>query len=333
MKIEMKKFSGNPILMINPTKEWESKAVFNAGVYYEGGLFHMLYRAIGEYDEYISRLGYATSSDGENFQRMSNDPVFIPEKDFERWGCEDPRIMKVEGEIFVTYVVLSRSAKAGAGLIRTALARTKDFRSFERLGMITPDIAIDKDTFLFPRKINGRYAMLHRPRNWIRKDIRQEKGKTFVMVDGVEVKWNLPELPKMFPEKPSIWLAYSDDMIHWGNHQVIMEPKFDWDNCKIGGGCPPIETKTGWLSINHGVEKIGKKHIYRGSVALLDLDDPSRVLWRPKEPFLAPEFDYEIEGDVPHVVFPEGAAFVGDELFVYYGGGDKCVNLARGRIR
>jgi len=334
MKVHLNlvKSKANPILTVNPANDWESQAVFNAGVCYKDGFFHMLYRAIGEYERYISRLGYARSSDGVTFERMSKKPVLSGELPYEKWGCEDPRIILLEGEIYVTYVVLSRSVKQGAGIIRTALAKTKDFYSFERLGVITPDIAIDKDTVIFPEKIKGKYVMLHRPHNWVIGEVKKEGNKLMVLVDGNWAEWNLPQIPERFPEKPAIWIAYSDDLLHWNNHKVLLESKFPWENWKIGGGCPPIKTEKGWMLLNHGVEKETGKVNYRASLAILDLEDPTKIIYRPEEPILSPELKYELQGDVPNVVFPEGAVLKENTLFMYYGGGDKCINLATGNI-
>ena len=332
IQLNLRKSKANPILTVNPANDWESQAVFNCGVCFKDGFFHMLYRAIGEYEDYISRLGYARSRDGINFQRMSDKPVLSHEVPYEKWGCEDPRIIFLEDEIYITYVVLSRSVKKGAGVIRTALAKTKDFFSYERLGVITPDIAIDKDVVIFPEKIQGQYVMLHRPHNWVKGEVKKEGGKLLVEVDGRFVEWNLPEIPERFPEKPSIWIAYSGDLLHWHDHKILMEPKFPWENWKIGGGCPPIKTEKGWMLLNHGVEKETGKINYRASLTMLDLDDPSKVIYRPSEPVLSPELNYELLGDVPNVVFPEGAVLRGTELFVYYGGGDKCVSLATGKV-
>jgi predicted GH43/DUF377 family glycosyl hydrolase len=332
VNLNLVKSDANPILTVNPAVDWESQAVFNCGVCYKDGYFHMLYRAIGEYENYISRLGYARSSDGVNFTRMSDKPVLSPELPYEKWGCEDPRIIMLEGEIYITYVVLSRSCKQGAGVIRTALAKTKDFYTYERLGVITPDIAIDKDVVIFPEKINGKYVMLHRPHNWVNGEIKKEGKKLLILVDGNYVEWDLPEVPERFPDKPSIWMAYSDDLLHWSGHHILIEPKFLWENWKIGGGCPPIKTKKGWLLLNHGVERETGKTNYRASLAMLDLKDPSKVIYRPEEPILSPELKYELLGDVPNVVFPEGAVLKEGKLYMYYGGGDKCINLATSEV-
>ncbi|MBA2276250.1 MAG: glycosidase [Chloroflexia bacterium] len=177
------------------------------------------------------------------------------------------------------------------GNIQVALASTEDFRTWNRHGVVLPG-PDNKDAALFPGKVGGRYVMFHR-------------------------------IP------PAIWLAYSDDLLHWGDFQRIMEPRPGlWDALKLGAGGPPIETPEGWLVIYHGVDR---DRVYRLGVALLDRDDPARVLHWPEQPILEPEEPWELNGDVPNVVFTCGTAEVGDEYYVYYGGADKVIGLATGR--
>lgn len=131
------------------------------------------------------------------------------------------------------------------------------------------------------------------------------------------------------PEKPSIWIAYSTNLKKWGEYKAVMEPKEEWEEWKIGAGPPPVRTPEGWLLIYHGVDKA--KH-YRAGLALLDLENPSRVIARLPRPILEPEKYYEKEGDTPNVVFPEGTIVKNEKLFVYYGGADEVCCLATAKI-
>lgn len=172
--------------------------------------------------------------------------------------------------------------------IQVARASTSDFLIWERHGIVVPG-PDNKDAAIFPDKVGGRYVMFHR-------------------------------IP------PAIWLAYSDDLIHWGDFQKIMGPRPDnWDNLKVGAGGPPIKTEYGWLVIYHGVDS---DTVYRLGVALLDLEDPSRVLSWPREAVLEPEEPWELEGDVPNVVFTCGTAEIDGKYLVYYGGADKVIAVA-----
>jgi len=321
--VELQRYEKNPILRPVKSNQWESEAVFNCGAIYWNNQVHLLYRAIGEYDNYISRIGYAISSDGINFQRK-NSPLFELEKEYEKWGCEDPRITEIEGKFYITYVVLSQPARQGGGLPRTALATTTDFIHFEKKGIITPEGADDKDAVLFPEKINGEYVMLHRPHNWIQKDVYEEKGKKYLRVKEKVIEWPIEEIPNYFPEKPSIWISYSKNLKNWIRHKVLMEPKEWWEDFKIGAGTPPIKTKKGWLIIYHGVSSDG----YRAGATLLDLKNPSKVIGKTKNPILEPKEDYEKTGDVNNVVFPTGGVIINNKLFIYYGTADKYIGLA-----
>jgi predicted GH43/DUF377 family glycosyl hydrolase len=125
---------------------------------------------------------------------------------------------------------------------------------------------------------------------------------------------------------PSICLAYSDDLIHWGDYQKIMDPRpGNWDDLKLGAGGPPIETDDGWLVIYHGVDT---NKVYRLGVALLDRNDPSKAINWPKSYILQPEEEWELRGDIPNVVFTCGTAELDDRYFVYYGGADKVIAVA-----
>ena len=332
--MELIRCEQNPILEPIKKNHWESEAVFNCGAVYEEktGLIHMLYRAIGEYADYKSRFGYGVSRDGVSFERKDS-PVFEPTEEYERWGCEDPRITEIDGIFFITYVVLSKPADSGGGPPMIALASTTDFKNFKKHGIITPEGADERDTVLFPEKINGKYVLLHRPHNWSKKYISSEDGELYLQVNGTVdpvrrvIKWPIEEKP-VFPEKPSIWISYSEDFKNWHDHKVVMEPETKWEREKLGAGPPPIKMDKEWLLIYHGVENYNGGRKYHVGAALLDLDDPSKVIARTKDPILSPERNYEISGDVPNVVFPEGAVIVKDQLYVYYGAADKTCCVA-----
>jgi len=297
-KVALQRHNENPILTPNQDTWWESEAVFNPAVLYDGNKVHMLYRAVGEYEHYISRFGYACSTDGFNFERK-NEIALGPMEGYEKYGIEDPRLVTIDNEVYLTYVVLSDYVAKGTISSSTALATTNDFRNHIRLGIISSKGSDNKDVVLFPEKINQKYLVLHRPRNWI--------GSKF----GVD--------------KPSIWIAEGNSLSNFENHTLLMQPEQDWEELKIGSGPPPIKTKHGWLLIYHGVDK---DFVYRAGAAILDLDNPVKVLARTKEPILQPEEPYERFGAVNNVVFPTGACIIDERLHVYYGGADRVCCLA-----
>jgi len=286
MRLKLKRSELNPLFGPEPHHLWESRYVFNPAVVYDGGLFHMLYRAQGA--DMVSRVGYAVSLDGKHFNRMDK-PVFSPAVKEELYGVEDPRITKIENKYYMTYTAYSPEG------IKIALASTENFFLWERFGIVLPDFDPDKDAVLFPEKINGKYVMLHR-------------------------------------DPPSIWIAYSDDLLHWSGHQRIADPiNNHWENEKIGAGGPPVKTPYGWLLIYHAVQKHApepSRLTYRLGFMLLDLEDPSKVLKRTTEPILEPEEDWEIFGGVPQVVFTDSLIDYKDEYLVYYGAADNYIALA-----
>ena len=314
--MKLTRYEGNPIIAPRGD-DWEAVATFNCAAFHRDGRIHVLYRAVGDYVRYASRLGYAVFDEYLNLLVRPEEPVFGPDVRLWEMSVEDPRVTEVEGQIYLSYVVTPTPAPPGAvrfrlgipkpkqAMPRTALAKTDDFTGFVRLGVVTPYTAEERDVVLFPEKIQGRYAALHRPANWV-----------------------APDYPV---ERPSIWFSFLDGLPgRMYGHRVVMEPEQPWEADKIGAGPPPIKTDHGWILIYHGVDS---EHTYRAGAALLDLEEPWKVIARTAEPVLEPEEVYEREGDVPNVVFPEGAVVVGDEIFVFYGAADKVCGVARANLR
>jgi predicted GH43/DUF377 family glycosyl hydrolase len=226
---------------------------------------------------------------------MPANPRDYPE---EIWGIEDPRITFVP-ELEKYAIAYTSFARGGPGV---SLALTKDFRSFERFGVIMqPE---DKDAALLPRRIGGNWALIHRP----------------VTTLGAHM-----------------WISYSPDLRHWGSHKVILEARRGgwWDANKIGLCSPPIETPKGWLTIYHGVRQTASGSIYRLGLALFDLERPEVCLQRGDSWIFGPEEPYERGGDVKDVVFPCGQTIGvdGDTIYLYYGAADSSIALATGSIR
>jgi predicted GH43/DUF377 family glycosyl hydrolase len=248
----------------------------------------------------ISHLTVARSLNGVTGWVIDPKPTFVAAQDLysEAWGIEDPRITRCGGEYLVCYTGFSR----GGPLV--CLASTRDFQHFERRGVLMPPD--DKDAALFPYTFGGRWALIHRPLS---------AASAYV---GVHV-----------------WLSWSPDLRHWGDHEVLIHARQGgwWDATKVGLGPPPLLTADGWLVLYHGVRKTASGSIYRGGLALIDRDDPSKVLARANEWVIGPETEYERSGDVSGVVFPSGWVLEDDEqsIRMYYGGADTCVALATAR--
>ena len=248
-----------------------------------------------------SHLCVARSRNGIDGWQIDSAPTLLPDPDHypeEWWGIEDPRITYVpeQNAYYVAYTSYSR----GGPLV--SLASTRDFITFERLGPILPPE--DKDAALLPRRIDGEWAMIHRP---------------------------------MGPQTAHIWISRSPDLLHWDRRQIVLEARQGgwWDANKIGLSGPLIETPDGWLMIYHGVRVTAAGAIYRLGLALFDLRHPERRLLRGDEWVFAPEEEYERQGDVDNVVFPCGHTIAddGDTLSMYYGAADSCIALATASIR
>jgi predicted GH43/DUF377 family glycosyl hydrolase len=290
----LQRHPANPIVLPDPTSDWECYNVFNPSVIFHHGLFHMHYRAQGL--DWVSRIGYAVSADGVEWNRLRR-PVLEPRDGSDSRGVEDPRVTALDGAFYMCYTAYGRDFAGpgepthdGGGIL-PMIARSDNLITWERLRPIARG-EDNKDHVLFPRRINGRYAALHRRR-------------------------------------PNIWLAYSDDLITWREEDMapIFGPRPDngWDSTSVGANGVPIETEAGWLLLYHAYDEA---HVYRFGLALLDLADPTRVLSRPAASIFAPAELWELRGDVPNVVFSNANPVVDGTVYVYYGGGDHVIGLA-----
>ncbi len=299
-KRQLRRFEGNPIIAPIAEHAWESAATFNPAAIYEGGKVHILYRAMS--GDNTSVIGYASSPDGVDIAERLPEPIYTPRSDFEQKkisggnsGCEDPRITKIGDRIYMCY-----TAYDGNDPPRVAFTSisAKDFVAHQWNWappiLISPPNTDDKDAAVFPKKIGDKYIFLHRL--------------------GVE-----------------IWIDHVDDLeFKNGKYlggEVLMRPRDTaWDSKRIGISAPPIETPYGWLLLYHGISK--RTEHYNVRAALLDLKDPSKILYRTHDPLLEPTPAYERQGIVQNVVFPCGAVVLRHQLYVYYGGADKVVGVA-----
>lgn len=314
------KKSKTPVLSPRDDIKWASGAVFNPGAWYEDGEIHLLFRGIpkgykrrklkrdssygpvmGYDDNYISYIGYASSTNAVDF-KWRDIPFISPKEEFNKFGAEDPRISKIDDKYLITYTALSEPAYGEKDGVRIGMASTKDFKTINDHGIVGPPNHSDKDAVIFPRRINGKIMMLHR----IVPNIQ------IIAFDNMEQLYDPPA---------KLW---EDHLANIDDH-VVMRSKFDWEGKKVGAGPTPIETEDGWLLIYHGVDD---NHVYRMGVALLDLNDPRKIIARAPVPAMEPELDFELNGDVPNVVFPEGAVIIEGTLHVYYGAADLVIGHA-----
>lgn len=288
------RWEGNPVLTLEDIP-FRCNTVFNGTPVKLGREYLLLLRVEGQ--QGYSFFALAKSWDGFHFE-VEEIPVLLPARDgtfgvYEQGGIEDPRATSIDGCYYVMYTAYSKYGP------RIALAKTEDFHTFERIALISEPG--NKDGVLFPEKIGGRYVRLDRP-------------------IGLGVG--------------SIWISYSDDLYAWGDSKVLLSPREGyWDSYRVGASVPPIKTGWGWLEIYHGVQMTSSGPVYRVGTALLDLEDPSKVVARCKVPLLSPREDYERIGDVPNVVFACGAIVEPDgEVKMYYGAADTCLCVATAKL-
>jgi predicted GH43/DUF377 family glycosyl hydrolase len=292
------RYDDNPILT---PKMWPYKvnSVFNAGATLYDGKVLLLVRV--EDMRGFSHFSKAVSENGITNWHIDPAPTMVPEVEEhpeECYGIEDPRIIKLEEEYSyaIGYSIVYTSFSKAGPLV--SLAMTDDFVKFNKIGIIMPPE--DKDASLFPRRFQGRWALLHRPT----------------------------------PSNPSIgahiWISFSPDLIHWGDSAPIIRARQGswWDANKVGLGPPPIETPEGWLIIYHGVKQTAAGSLYRLGLAMLDLDDPRKIIKRCDEWVFGPHEMYERIGDVPDVTFPCGLVVKDDNLIMYYGAADTTIAVA-----
>lgn len=311
--------------------DFENDGVLNPAIMQEGKTVHMFYRAVrkGNY----STIGYARLEGPLKVVDRNQKPLFIPSSDNETHGIEDPRIVKIDNVYYLTYCAYDGVNALGA------LATSVDLKHFEKQGIIVPQVSYEefkqltefcgylnqkyerfhvqntiqikpdkklllsnKDLIFFPKKINGKFMFLHR----VKPDIQIASVKS------------INDLTKEF---------WTDYLLHFNEH-ILMTSKYEHEIGYIGGGCPPIETKAGWLFIYHGVHDTANGYVYVACAALLDLKDPTKEIARLPYALFKPELSWELIGYVNNVVFPTGTSFFDGRLYIYYGAADKRIAVA-----
>ncbi len=319
------------IILEKTDLEFENKAVMNPACILLDGIIHMFYRAVN-YDN-ISSIGYCQLKDNKVVKRLK-EPVLFPEYDYEKKGVEDPRITFLDGIYYLFY-----TAYDGKNAL-IAYATSRDLVHFTKQGTISPKISYDEAEDIFRgSKVREKYTMFE-------MFYKEKEGKDILLFEKDAA---------LFPQKinhkpdcrqasfallhrilPGIQIIYFDNFSeltknYWRNYFknlgdfIVLDPLFWFENRNIGGGCPPIETKDGWLIIYHTVEDTPLGKTYHASAALLDIKNPLKVLGRLKEPLFSPKASWEKSGVTNNVVFPTGAVIKYKKLYIYYGAADKLI--------
>ena len=313
----------NPVISPLPVREWELGGTFNPAAFRDDeGRVHLLYRAIGA--DGISRIGHASSTDGLHFDERSMYPVFEPQPGYGMpddgkvsgpkeynpqvytsgggWGgSEDPRVVCIDGKVYMSYVAFEGWESVRIALTSLGLGDFKKHRwGWKRPALISPPGQVNKNWVIFPEKIRGKFVILH----------------------GIS---------------PNVMVDYVDSLDALGNADYIKSHapkggrKSFWDNWVRGAGPPPIKTPIGWLLLYHAMDHADPNK-YKLGAMILDSENPTKVLYRSPQPILSPDAHYENDGK-PGVVYASGAVILGDNLMVYYGGGDRHVCIAQTPLR
>ncbi|MEA1924479.1 MAG: pesticidal protein Cry7Aa [Candidatus Altiarchaeota archaeon] len=317
-------------VILEPTDlEFESQGVFNPACIKVGDTVHMFYRAVAKGN--YSSIGYCRLDGPLEVAERAEKPILFPEYGYEKQGTEDPRIVSIEGTYYMTYMAYDGRD------VWSAYATSKDLKNFGKKGRITHRISYaeatelfsqsniperyfcfdkygknkgetendvllwGKDTFLFPEKINGKFALIHR-----------------VLPEIQVIYFNdFSELTREF------WMEHLKRL----SDHIILDARYWFESRWIGGGCPPIETDEGWLFIYHAVEDSGEGNIYRAGTALLDKDNPCKTIGRLENPLFSPQEKWEKKGVVNNVVFPTGTAVFDGRLYIYHGTADTRIGV------
>ena len=291
-----KRYKNNPI--VTPSQVPGANSIFNsAAVRYKDG-----YKGVFRIDE-IARgitLHLGESKDGIKWD-IEPEPFKLRTAGNETVDAigYDPRVTLIDGTYYITWCYYPPNSGQNHSI---GLGTTTDFSSFKLTVPIM--LPYNRNVCFFPRKINGKFAVLHRP---------SDSGHS---------------------ASGDLFYATSPDTVNWGEHRLVFSRSTGawWENGKVGAGPSPIETDEGWLIIYHGVRFTCNGYVYCAGGAILDIDEPWKVKYRSRQYLLAPAEIYEFTGDVPNVVFPTATIVDGNDIRLYYGAADTVVGLATGKM-
>lgn len=330
--LKLQRHANNPVLRPDPAHWWESEAVFNPGAVYHDGYVHLFYRAIGK--DGVSRVGYARSRDGVHFERFDL-PAYDPSAESIAraaaaraatkaklsyatltydtgsygsgggWGgSEDPRAVAIDDMLYLSFTSFEGWNNERIGVAAVSLDSLAEQKfAWDSVHYLSAPGEVQKNWLLFPEKIGGKFAVLH-------------------------------------SISPEVEIAYRDNLEQVGKSEPYIQSyqgarkggrPGKWDARVRGAGTPPLKTEHGWLVLYHGMNA-EQTSGYQVGAMLLDLNDPTKILYRSDAPILTPDEWYENEWKAG-VVYASGAVVVGDDLIVYYGGGDKYVAAAKANLR
>jgi predicted GH43/DUF377 family glycosyl hydrolase len=319
------------ILLSKTDLEFENEGVLNPAAMQEGRNVHIFYRSVQKGN--FSTIGYCRLDGPLTIAERWDKPFMVPEFEYEKHGVEDPRIVKIDDQYYLSFTAYDGTNARGA------LATTKDLMHFEKQGLIVPPITFARFISLVESEggVNEKYYHDNKFYNPYadpeKKVMLWDKNVVFI---PRRIKGNLVFLHRIRPGIQIVSVKDIKDLTieFWENYflklqeHIVLDPVFAHESSYIGSGCPPIETEHGWLLIYHGVEHTDRGYVYSACAALLDLDNPVKVIARLPYALFLPQYEWELNGEVNNVVFPTGTALFGNTLFIYYGAADTVIACA-----
>ncbi len=333
----MIKVNKEGILLSKTTLAFEKEGVLNPAVILHNQKIHVFYRAVAEMN--YSTIGYARFNLKNELEFRSDTPIMIPQSKEENNGIEDPRIVKIENEFYLTYTAYDGLNALGS------LATSIDLETFNRVGVIVPKMSFEEFNHMAGAKmsLNEKYSRFNMHMGMRNSEITEKIylwdknviffprkiGNQFWFIHRIKPDIQIVAINEIADLNAHFWQTY---LLNFQD-QILLSPMYDHEVSYVGGGCPPIETEHGWLLIYHGVHDTVEGYVYCACAALLDLQNPKIVLSRLPYPLFIPTETWELTGEVNNVCFPSGATIINDTLNIYYGAADEKIALATVNIQ
>lgn len=319
------------LVLSKTSYRFEAYGVLNPAIIQDGEIIHLLYRAVAKGNR--STIGYCQLKGPVTIEKRNVEPLLSPLAAYESQGMEDPRLVKIDDLYYLTYCAYDGLNAMGA------LATSKDLIHFERHGIIVPQFSYEELEVLIraDAKLNEKYKRYNsHHESWTNQGVKKlvwDKNVVFFprRIDGklwflhrIKPDIQITAIHAVDELTPDFWTRYLTNL----EHHIALSPKYKHEVSYIGAGCPPIETKQGWLLIYHSVHDALSGYVYTASAALMDLRNPQKELARLPYPLFIPEYPWELSGEVNNVVFPTGSSQFGDTLYIYYGAADEQIACA-----
>ncbi|MDH3382299.1 MAG: pesticidal protein Cry7Aa [Flavobacteriaceae bacterium] len=323
------------IILSSTQREFENIAVTNPGIYQDNNTVHILYSATGK--DHVSSIGYAYTEGPQKIIERNEKPIIKGELEYELKGVKNARIVKIEDTFYITYTSCDGNNQMGA------LATSKDLKEFQKHGVITPCISYEKYGQLIKNKCQNLSDKYFDHFQFFNRSGMADDSNTFLRDKELiffpkKINGQFVMLNRIYPSIQIVYFNHWEDLTisFWEEYlknltdYIVFEPDGVYEIGNIGLGCPPIETNYGWLLIYHSVQITATGNVYHVRAALLQIDEPQKILSKLYYPLFSPTQHWEKEDELNlGSLMPSGTAIFGDDLYIYYGASEKYVALAK----